>query len=457
MTVKHVYAAEIAKSYRDENGDLVVEGVATSSDLDLDKQVCDPTWLKSAMPEWFHWGNIREQHGSNAAGTGTDLVEGDEGRWHLKSTIVDPIAQAKVEKKVYRGYSIGIKDPRVITDKAAPGGRIVGGTIVEVSLVDRPCNPVATLALAKAAKPGMTLKVADLDQGRMLVKVEEIVEHPENADEPAITEAPKAARYPGSVEAIDAMVKGLTPRTRDRGVAIAHIVAEAQRLQQADLLPADLVKTAQHDPAMIGSIRDGLVACINAELAELCAGEPELCDIEQLFSSLWTLMSWWEDEAWQGETASPYSGDLGDEVALWLAAQADKEKAMGDTKVDTKTEPATEKAATTEPVTEPATTTSGTPAVPAALAELVKTAVAEATKDSDERVKALETELAKVKATPVPGGPVIARASGGELTAARAEKAAHFADLAKTVTDRDLRAYYLAQAKTLAAQTGSEA
>lgn len=466
MTITHVYAAEIAKSYRDENGDLVVDGTATSADLDLDKQVCDPTWLKSAMPEWFHWGNIREQHGSNAAGTGTDLTEGDDGRWHLKSTIVDPIAQDKVEKKVYRGYSIGIKDPRVISDKAAPGGRIVGGTIVEVSLVDRPCNPVATLTLAKAAKPGMTLKVADLDQGRMLVKVEEIGEHPENEDQPA-TIAPvdkgaaateKTVRYPGSTDAIAALVKGFKPRARDRGQAVAHIVTEAQRLKRADLLPADLVKTAQHDPAMIAAVRDGLVACISAELQELCDGQPELCDIEQLFSSLWTLMSWWEDEAWQGETASPYSGDLGNEVALWLAAQPEQEKAMGDTTVTTdtdKTDATKAAGTTTEPVTEPATATTGTPAVPAALTELVKAAVAEATQASDERYKALEAELAKVKATPVPGGPVIARTGDGNQAAARIEKAAHFRHLASTVTDRDLRTFYSDKAKALE-QNGSD-
>lgn len=469
MTIKHVYAAEIAKSYRDENGDLVVDGIATSADLDLDQQVCDPTWLKSAMPEWFHWGNIREQHGSNAAGTGTELTEGDEGRWHLKSTIVDPIAQTKVEKKVYRGYSIGIKDPRVVKDAAAPGGRIVGGTIVEVSLVDRPCNPVATLALAKAAKPGMTLKVADLDQERMLLKVCEIVEYPENADQLAEEAAvdkgaaatEKTARYPGSVDAIAALAKGIKPRARDRGQAVTHIVTEAQRLKRADLLPADLVKTAQHDPAMIAAVRDGLVACISAELQELCDGQPELCDIEQLFSSLWTLMSWWEDEAWQGETASPYSGDLGNEVALWLAAQPEQEKAMGDTTVTTDTDKtdATKAASTTEPVTEPATTTTGTLAVPAALTELVKAAaaaaVAEANTASDERYKALEAELAKVKATPVPGGPVIARTGDGNQVSERIEKAAHFRHLASTVTDRDLRTFYSDKAKALA-QNGSD-
>jgi hypothetical protein len=457
----HVYAAEIAKSYRNDDGDLVVEGIATSSDLDLDQQVCDPDWLKTAMPEWFKWGNVREQHGNIAAGTGTDLAD-DDGKWKLTSLVTDPVAAHKVETKTYRGYSIGIRDPRVIRDKAAPGGRIVGGSIVEISLVDRPCNPVATLSLAKAASPAVQ-KAAVVDTARMLVKVEEIAEHPENADKSGDPIAIRAAadaepvekaapRYPGTPESIAGLVKELKPRTQDRAATIAHIVGEAQRLKRAELLPADLVKTAQHDPAMIGSIRDGLVACINAELQELCDGEPELCDIEQLFSSLWTLMSWWEDEAWQGETASPYTGDLGNEVALWLAAQPEQEKAMG----DTKTEVTTDTTKTAESDTGKAAETAGTLAVPEKLTELVKAAVAEATKDSDERVKALEAELAKVKATPVPGGPAITHMSTGNADAAvRAEKSARFQQLASQVADPDLRAYYRAELKKLA-QNGSE-
>lgn len=447
----HVYAADIDKSYRNDAGDLVVEGIATSPDLDLDQQVCDPTWLKTAMPAWMAWGNVREMHGPNAAGNGTELEHQDGDRWHLKSVITDTQAAHKVETKTYKGYSIGIKDPRVVKDAKAPGGRIIGGTIVEVSLVDRPCNPIATLTLAKAAKPGMTLKVADLDQDRMLVKVEEIGEHPENADEPALAEAPPttkaAVRYPGSLAQITELAKTLTPSTRDRDTAVAHIVAEAQRLKRAELLPADLLKAAQHDATEIASVRDGLVACINAELAELCDGEPELCDIEQLLCSLRMLMCWWEHEALGGETTSPYSADDDmDEVALWLAAQPEKEKAVGDTDT-TKTE----ETKTVEPDTgKTASTTSDTVAVPEKLTELVKAAVTEANKAAGERIAALEAELVKVKAAPVPGGPVIARTSGDSQAAERAEKVAHFTQLAKSVHDPDLKAFYKGELSKLA-------
>lgn len=174
MAIKTVYA-EITKSERDANGDLVVHGKATSPDLDHDNQICDPVWLKSAMPEWFKFGNIREQHGASAAGVATDMTQDGEA-WDITALITDPVAAHKVETKTYKGFSIGINRARVVKDAAAPNGRIVDGRIVEVSLVDRPCNPTALLQLAKAAKPGMTIKSSDFDRERMLVKSQTVVE-----------------------------------------------------------------------------------------------------------------------------------------------------------------------------------------------------------------------------------------------------------------------------------------
>ncbi len=72
------------------------------------------------------------------------------------------------------------------------------------------------------------------------------------------------------------------------------------------------------------------------------------------------------------------------------------------------------------------------------LAEVVKAAVAEATKASEERVKALETQLAKVLAQPIPGGPVTSIAvspHGAQKLDDRAAKAAYYRDMAETMTD----------------------
>lgn len=147
-----------------EDGTLLVFGKATGPDLDLDSQICDPEWLKSAMPLWFQTGaNIREQHSSIAAGVGLELAsEGDD--WYLKSEVVDPLTAKKVEKGVLKGYSIGIKGAKVIKDASAPGGRIVSGNIVEVSLVDRPANPTATVQIAKMVGEQMELTKSEINQ-----------------------------------------------------------------------------------------------------------------------------------------------------------------------------------------------------------------------------------------------------------------------------------------------------
>src|SRR5690348_3070672 len=96
--------AEIVKAERNAEGDLVVVGKATGPDLDLDQQICDPEWLKSAMPAWMSsGGNIREQHSSIAAGVATELEQRGDA-WMVTATVVDPVSARKVEKGVLKGF-----------------------------------------------------------------------------------------------------------------------------------------------------------------------------------------------------------------------------------------------------------------------------------------------------------------------------------------------------------------
>ncbi len=141
------YAADIIKSERDENGDLLVYGKATGSDRDLDGQRCDPEWLRKAVPAWFEWANIREMHQPIAAGIGIELTsEGDD--WYVKSLCVDKDTANKIEKKVLKGYSIGVKSPYI--SKRDGDEWIAGGEIAEISYVDRPCLPSAKMMICKA-------------------------------------------------------------------------------------------------------------------------------------------------------------------------------------------------------------------------------------------------------------------------------------------------------------------
>lgn len=148
MEQTYVYS-KIIKQEKQVDGTLLVTGIATDDSLDVDQQICDPAWLSKAMPEWFRWGNIREQHSNIAAGVATEYKA--EGSQHIiTARVVDPSSVKKVESGVLKGFSIGIRAPRVIRDNKADGGRIVDGTIVEVSLVDRPANPTCLLSLAKS-------------------------------------------------------------------------------------------------------------------------------------------------------------------------------------------------------------------------------------------------------------------------------------------------------------------
>jgi hypothetical protein len=161
----------IEKADRQPDGTLMVYGKATDDSVDIDQQICDAAWLDRAMPAWFKsGGNIREQHSSIAAGVAKEYEAKADGHY-IMAHVVDPVSVKKVDAGVLRGFSIGIKSPRVVRDTKAANGRIIDGQIVEVSLVDRPANPNCQLVLAKSVDGESSLvQVEEL--------TEEIVKHP---------------------------------------------------------------------------------------------------------------------------------------------------------------------------------------------------------------------------------------------------------------------------------------
>ena len=146
--IKSIYLGNLTAK-RGPDGFMYVKGLATDDTLDLDQQVCDPAWLAKAMPAWMQIGNIREMHGSKAVGKATEMEKTGTG-FVVTAKVVDPMAATMVDEGIYTGFSVGIKGARVVKDERAPGGRIVDGTIVEVSLVDRPANPSCSIEIAKS-------------------------------------------------------------------------------------------------------------------------------------------------------------------------------------------------------------------------------------------------------------------------------------------------------------------
>jgi len=258
--------ASILKYDENEDGTLMVYGNATDDSLDLDQQICDPAWLEKAMPDWFtSGGNIREMHGPNAAGVAKEY-ENKNGKHIIGVHVVDPLAVKKVKTSVYRGFSVGIKAPRVVRDNKAANGRIIDGSIIEVSLVDRPANPNAKLILAKS-----------VDGESTLVQVEEMHEF--------------KAPLPSEVFKNTKTEKGSKMET------IKQITELAKSLT---------TDTVKFDQAAFDAARRAVAALIIAEASEMGEGADESYSLNQLVEVANHLIAWYEGEVQEGE-ATPMS------------------------------------------------------------------------------------------------------------------------------------------------------
>jgi hypothetical protein len=251
----------ILKFDENEDGTLMVYGNATDDSLDLDQQICDPTWLEKAMPDWFtSGGNVREMHGPSAAGVAKEY-ENKNGKHIIGVHVVDPIAVKKVKNSVYRGFSVGIKSPRVVRDTKAVNGRIIDGAIIEVSLVDRPANPNAKLILAKS-----------VDGESSLVRVEEIYEY--------------KAPLPSQV------FKNIKTEKGSKMETIKQITELAKSLTP---------DTAKFDQDTFDAARRAIAQLIIVEAGEMAESSDETYSLAQLVEVANHLMAWYQGEVHEGE------------------------------------------------------------------------------------------------------------------------------------------------------------
>lgn len=204
--------APITKTTEQEDGSLLVYGKASDGSLDLDDQRCDPAWLDQAMPAWFGTdtgvgtrvgGNIRAQHRSDSAvGKAIEHEVAADGHY-ITARIVDRDAIAKTKAGVFTGFSIGIRSPKIVKSDLARNGIISGGSIVEVSLVDRPANSNCMLTLCKSATPGMEVNASDFDESRGLVKCEELTLPADDvSDVEKTVTVPSPLNMPGARKAV---------------------------------------------------------------------------------------------------------------------------------------------------------------------------------------------------------------------------------------------------------------
>jgi hypothetical protein len=251
--------ARIINKERQSDGTLIVTGIATDDTLDVDKQICDPEWLARAMPEWFKYGNIREQHSNIAAGVATKYEQ--DGTQHIVTAhVVDPSSVMKVESGVLKGFSIGIRDPRISHDKAAPGGRIVDGEIVEVSLVDRPANPSCMLELAKST-------------GGVLLQVETLIEKEDGMMERC--KMCKEACDPAEMKA--GMCMGCADKAAVDGEEVSAVVEEVEESEAEEAEGSEIEETEDSEGSE-DKVEEGMEH-VEEEMDRLAAMEAVLAEI----------------------------------------------------------------------------------------------------------------------------------------------------------------------------------
>lgn len=248
----------ILKTEDQDDGTIKVFGVASTASRDHADEIVTSEAMKAALPDYSKHPALREQHDSTkAAGRTLDAYVDDDGATQIEAHVVDPVAIAKVKAGVYSGFSIG----GTITKRDTADRSIITGIrLVEISLVDSPCNPDATLNMWKADtmsdnNPSGDEVVAKAKEmataaGRkafkdFLYKAREtlLAERglPVQADRDAADAAAKAAREDDAAkaafaEALDAAVS--TPEIEV--VAAAPVATE---------VAADTAKAAAADPA----------------------------------------------------------------------------------------------------------------------------------------------------------------------------------------------------------------
>ena len=444
----------IEKADRNADGTMTVYGKATDDSIDIDQQICDGDWLDRAMPHWFKsGGNIREQHSNIAAGVATDYEAKSDGHY-ISALVVDPVSVKKVEAGVLKGFSIGIKNPRVTRDKSAMNGRIVDGQIVEVSLVDRPANPNCQLVLAKSASGDETV-----------VQVEDLIEtealHSEDTTTQEETQMTETVSVPKSVLGdLIKFDKVQFEAARDALANLVSVEAEAMKEGHNELSSiAHLLESIAHLHAWYeGERAEGEVMEENIELSAVAEDEDKMCDKCEKSMKLCKCNKEADAETEKSATmdkclecgchAPEQTHGEVDVTTADMVAPDETPKSSEPDEIVTELEDqelpepenSTEKSADLEAIVEQVVE-SATKALKSEIASLVA-----AKEAAQEKAVGLETELAQAKSLAVAGGPKrTARPLGGtsnELVL----KAATYKAKANAATDPDLAKGYKALA-----------
>lgn len=138
MSRKHVFAP-FQKVAEQDDGTLIVGGIATTETPDDAGEVILGAAMKTALPPWMEeWGNVREMHQKIAAGRALAAEVREDGSTYFEALVVDPVSVKKVQTGVLKGFSVAGN----VTERDAENRKIIKALdITEISLVDRGMNP----------------------------------------------------------------------------------------------------------------------------------------------------------------------------------------------------------------------------------------------------------------------------------------------------------------------------
>ena len=138
--------ANFTKAEEQDDGSIIVSGLASSETKDSDGEVILASAIKAAIPEYMQWANVREMHSNIAAGKALSIHVNDAGETEFEARIINSETVKKVKEGVLQGFSIGGRKV-----KYDPSDRhiITGISLSEVSVVDRPANPDCRFQIAK--------------------------------------------------------------------------------------------------------------------------------------------------------------------------------------------------------------------------------------------------------------------------------------------------------------------
>lgn len=173
-------AKQIVKMYatiqKFDEENRMVYGYASTEVMDCQGEIIPTSTMQKAFPAYMEYGNIREMHSSEKAAGTVKEYSFDETGTFIGVEVVDDAAWKKVVKGVYKGFSIG----GAIIKKV--GSTISELSLIEISLVDRPANPLAVVTSFG--------KSADLEDSELLTfakrfedNIPDVVEEEVNEDE----------------------------------------------------------------------------------------------------------------------------------------------------------------------------------------------------------------------------------------------------------------------------------